>query len=187
MRWPTPFDRYSDPARNKALVAALIISAFLLMAMRMLDGPLRTPVAPRGIVSFELAKNVDASRQILNSWNGQAKKHAAGSLGLDYLFLIVYAAFLSLACTQVSKALVKRRLLLANAGAILAWTQFLAAICDAVENSVLFALLLNSKQLWLPAVARTCAIIKFTIVGAGLIYIASGIIMIGIDKIARKK
>ena len=75
----------------------------------------------------------------------------------------------------------------AYAGAILAWTQFLAAICDAVENSVLFALLLNSKQLWLPAVARTCAIIKFTIVGAGLIYIASGIIMIGIDKIARKK
>ena len=187
MRRLTPFERYSDPARKKALVVVLILSALLLGAMRILDGPLRTPVAPRGIVSFELAKNGDVSRQILNSWNAQAKKHAALSLGLDYLFLIVYAVFLSLACTQVSKALAQRSPLLAIAGAILAWAQILAAICDAVENSVLFALLLNSEQLWLPTVARTCAIIKFTIVGTGLMYIAGGIIMIGIDIIAREK
>ena len=187
MRWLTPFEQYSAPARKRALVAALILSALFLLAMRILDIPLRTPVAPRGVVSFELAKDVDASRQILASWNTQAKNHATLSLGLDFLFLIVYAVFLSLACTQVSKALVKRSPLLAIAGGILAWAQFLAAICDAVENLALLALLLDSEHIWLPAVARTCAIIKFTIVGAGLIYIAGGMLIIGFGKYSKKE
>ena len=80
-----PFDRCSPSVRKRTLVIALILSLILLIAMRILDVPLRTAVAPRGIVSFELARDVNASRQILESWNARAKTHAALSLGLDYL------------------------------------------------------------------------------------------------------
>lgn len=169
------------------MIIALVLSLVLLIALRILDAPLRTTFAPRGIVSFELAKDADASRQILDSWNAEAKMHAALSLGLDYLFLIVYAVFISLACVQVGQSLRHRSPLLARLGEILAWSQFLAAILDAIENAALISLLFHSKGLWWPAVARGCALIKFTIVGAGLIYIAAGVVMIGMEKMIREK
>ena len=185
MRWFSPYDSCSDTTRKRSLVIALIFSLALLIALRILDVPLGTTVAPRGIVSFELAKDASASRQILASWNVQAKTHAALSLGLDYLFLIVYAVFISLACVQVGNAIQRRSLLLARLGGIVARAQFLAATLDAVENTALILLLLNLQRPWLPAVARTCAIIKFTIVGAGFVYIGCGLIMIGVRKLVK--
>lgn len=163
------------------------MSAALLIAMQTLDVPLKTPDAPRGIVSFELAKDMAASRKILNSWNARAKKHAAFSLGLDFIFLIVYAIFISLACVQVGKALQDRSSLLATVGGALAWAQFLAAIFDIVENLALIALLRNSERLWLPTVARASAIIKFSIVSAGLIYIGGGLLLIGLVKLFQER
>ena len=182
----TPFDKFSDSNRKRLLVCALVLSAALLAALHALDIPLRTPAAPRGIVSFELADSMAASQQILDSWNARAKIQAALSLGLDYLFLIVYAVFISLACVQVSKALQHRSPLLAGIGAVLAWAQFLAAVLDAAENSVLIALLLNSECTWLPVAARACAIIKFSIVAAGLVYMGAGMLIIGLQKFSGK-
>ena len=187
MQWFAPFDRCSNSARKKALVLALVLSLVLLVALRILDIPLRTPVAPRGIVSFELAKDADASRLIRASWNARAKTHAALSLGLDYLFLIVYAVFISLACVQTGKAIQHISPLLARLGAILAWAQFVAAILDAVENLALISLLLDSERLWLPAVARGCAIVKFTIVSAGFVYIGGGLLVIAMRTFLKRK
>jgi hypothetical protein len=186
MRLISPFDRFSTPAQKRILVIALILSATLLATMRILDQPLRTPDAPRGIVSFELAKNMAASRQIMDSWNQQATQNAVLSLGLDYLFLVVYAVFISAACVQVGKAFQHRNPLISSTGNALAWAQFLAAILDAVENLALIALLLDSERMWLPAMARVCAIVKFSIVGAGLIFIVGGLIVIGLEGILKK-
>ncbi|MGD2097717.1 MAG: hypothetical protein PVG35_09060 [Desulfobacterales bacterium] len=183
----TPFDRYSNAARKRALIIALVLSLVLLVALRILDVPLRTAVAPRGIVSFELAKDASASRQIRASWNARAKTHAAFSLGLDYLFLIVYAVFISLACVQTGEAIQHISPLLARVGGILAWAQFAAAVLDAVENLVLISLLLDSERSWLPAVARGCAIIKFAIVSAGFIYIGGGLLVIAIQTFLKEK
>ncbi len=162
------------------------MSAILLVAMHRLDAPLRTQVAPRGIVSFELAARYETSRQILNSWNARAKTQAALSLGLDYLFLIVYANFISLACVRVGQTFRRHKPRLAGPAASLAWAQFLAAVLDAVENLALIALLLNSARRWLSPLASGCAIIKFSIVGAGLIYICGGLLFIGLKTIIMK-
>lgn len=86
MRGVPPFDNLSNSARRRVIVVTFVMSAILLFALRTLDAPLRTSAAPRGIVSFELAQNYDASRQILDSWSTDAKVYAALSLGLDYLF-----------------------------------------------------------------------------------------------------
>ena len=165
------------------LVLTFIFSAVLLIAMHTFDRPLRTPDAPRGIVSFELAKNYEQSRQILNSWDAKAKIRAALSLGLDYLFLIVYAVFIALACIQVASGLQTQNHFLAGIGPIFARAQFLAAALDALENLFLIQLLLDSSRTWLPGLARWCAIVKFGIVAAGLSYIVSGLLIIGLKKI----
>jgi hypothetical protein len=69
---------------------------------------------------------------------------------------------------------------------VLAWAQFLAALLDAIENLALIHLLLNSSRSWLPCLARGCAIVKFSIVGAGLIFILGGLLVIGLKKIFKR-
>lgn len=182
MRLATPFDNFSHSVRKRALIAALVLTAILLITLRSLDQPLKTHVAPLGIVSYELAKNYDQSRQILKSWDATARIRAALSLGLDYLFLIVYALFISLACIQVARGLQGHIPFFARLAPALVWAQFFAAFLDAVENWALIQLLLNSSRHWLPLLARWCAVIKFGIVGVGLLFIFSGILIIGLKK-----
>ena len=186
MRWVPPFENLSNSARKRAIIITLVMSAILLLAMRTLDAPLRTHSAPGGIVSFELAKNYEVSRHILGSWSAAAKLNAALSLGLDFLFLIVYALFLSLSCIQIAAAHKDDHPIIFRVGIVLAWAQFLAAILDVIENLALINLLLNSSHRWLPFLARWCAIVKFSIVGAGLIFITGGLMVIGLKKILQR-
>jgi hypothetical protein len=186
MRWVPPFDNLSNSARKRAIVITLLISAILLLAMRTIDAPLRTNMAPRGIVSFELAKNYDISQQILNSWSAEAKINAALSLGLDFLFIVTYALFISLSCIQVAAAIKVDHLIFFNIAVVLAWAQFLAAILDVSENLALIHLLLKSSHQWLSCLAHWCAMMKFSIVGAGLIFIFGGLLVIGLKKIFKR-
>ncbi|NIV99731.1 hypothetical protein GWN26_11620 [Candidatus Saccharibacteria bacterium] len=50
----------------------------------------------------------------------------------------------------------------------------------------LIQLLLNSSRKWLPCLAHWCAIVKFSIVGAGLIFILGGVLVIGLKKIFKR-
>jgi len=182
MRWASPFDRFSGTARKRWIAVTFVMSAILLVVMHALDAPLKSQVAPRGIVSFELAGNYENSRQILNSWNAEARVYAALSLGLDYLFLIVYALFISLSCVQVATAMKADYSIIGGIAVLLAWAQFFAAASDAIENWALIHLLLNPSGRWMPGLARWCAMMKFSIVTAGLIFIFGGLIAVGIKK-----
>jgi hypothetical protein len=186
MRWVAPFDNLSNSARKGLIIITFAMSAILLLAMRALDRPLQTHTAPRGIVSFELATSYAASQQILESWSSEAKINAALSLGLDFLFLIVYALFISLSCARIAAALKDGHLIFFRAGVVLAWAQFLAAVLDAIENLALIHLLLNSSRSWLPILAHSCATVKFSIVGAGIIFIFGGLLVIGLEKIYKR-
>ena len=182
MRWGSPFDNFSKTAQIRLIVITFVMSVILLIVMRTLDAPLRTEAAPKGIVSFELAKDYEASKHILNSWDAETKVYAALSLGLDYLFIIVYALFISCACIRVAEALNSDHSFFFILALVLTWSQFLAAVLDAIENIALIQLLLYSTRRWLPGLARWCAIVKFSIVGAGLTFIVGGLLAIGIKK-----
>lgn len=131
-----------------------------------LDQPLQTSAAPGGIVSFELARTLDASQTIVNSWDSNARLFAAFGLGFDYLFMPVYALALSLG------------LLLAGNGIInwyktfttwLGWGAFAAALFDAVENYALWQVLTGNTNSVIPQLAWLCATIKFTLLIIGII------------------
>jgi hypothetical protein len=63
-------------------------------------------------------------------------------------------------------------------GTLLAWAQFGAALLDALENYALIQVLLGSQQALWPVVARWCAIPKFLIVAAGLVYVGIGTVSV---------
>jgi hypothetical protein len=136
-----------------------------------LDQPLRTSAAPNGIVSFELARTLDESQSILHSWDENARLFAAFGLGFDYLFMLVYAAALSLG------------LLLAGANKTgwyssltnwLGWGAFAAGLFDAVENYALWQILTGNASSSLPQIAAFCATIKFTLLIAGVVVALAG-------------
>lgn len=177
MHIPDPFIWLSPVARKWLWLGSLVLSATFLLAMAMLDGNLKTAAAPSGIISFQFAGDLAHAQRMLSSWDPEAKIHAALSLGIDYLFLVAYALFISMACALLAKMLQSRLPLVAVTGFCLAWAQFVAAWLDAVENYALIRLLLGSQSEWYPALARVCAGIKFSLVGMGLVYMLVGLII----------
>ena len=182
---PDPYNRFSNSVLWPTLLIAFFLSLLLLIAMSLVDRNLKTNSAPRGIVSFELAGNLDKGQQILESWNTQGKMYAALSLGLDYLFLIVYAVFISLSCVRLARRLKSRLPYAATWGMVIGWAQFMAAMLDTIENYALIKLTFGYQHASWPLIARWCAMVKFGIVGVGLTYIVCGITIIRVLKLSK--
>lgn len=164
----------------------LFLSAILLMvALQLLGGPLKTDAAPLGIVSFELAGTLPLAQKMVESWGGLGQIYAGLNLGLDFLFIVVYANCIGLGCVIVARNLSRWGAFLANAGSGLAWAQGLAALFDGIENYALIHLLLGSQQPIFAVMAKWCAIPKFLIVGLGIAYVILGALATGIAN--RKK
>jgi hypothetical protein len=171
--------------RRRLFFTFLILSLTVFALLRVLDQPLHTDAAPNGIVSFELAGNPQTARAITDSWKqlslllsavaGQPNPDivnvpyvfAAFSLGVDYLFMPLYAlAFASGTLLASSRHNGWARTL----GAIAGYGALVAALFDAVENYALLQVLLGNIQSSYPALAAFCAIMKFGLLLFGLIY-----------------
>ena len=165
-----PLDFIPQNLRKPLFYAFFALTILIFGIFRVLDKPLRTGVAPSGIVSFELARNVSTSQAILASWDANARLYAAFGLGLDYLFMPAYALALSFG------------LLLAGSNktgwyrpfsAWMGWGVFAAALFDAVENYALWHILVGNVTSPYPQIAALCATIKFTLLIMGLVAIAA--------------
>jgi len=173
-------------SKLKALFWFLLVATLLTMViMNLVGAPLMTVDAPSGIVSYELAGSVTKTQAILNSWNQNALLHAAFSLGLDYLFMVVYAAAISLACVWAAEGIKNRRWPLGGLGAPLAWGVWLAGLLDAVENLGLTLILFGSALYPWTAIARWCAIFKFALIFFGLVYALYGLVVGIVSRLAR--
>ena len=178
-----PLEFFPVPLRKPLFLTFLFLTILLFAVFWVLDQPLRTDAAPNGIVSFELAGTPLTAREITDSWKqlsrllsatGQpnpdivnvAYVFAAFGLGLDYLFMPVYALALSFATLLAAQKHTGRiRMLLALAG----YGAFAAALFDAVENYALFQILLGWGDSGYPEIAAFCATMKFGLLALGIL------------------
>jgi hypothetical protein len=174
MELPHPFRWISPSAQAQVFIALLAVTLIVLISLQVLGGPLQTHEAPLGIVSFELAGTIHRAQTIVESWGASGRVYAGLNLGLDYLFLVVYAGSIGLGCVLLAQGLSTRMRFLSLAGVVLAWAMIAAALLDSVENYALIRVLLGSQQELWPVLARYCAIPKFMIVAAGLLYLVVG-------------
>lgn len=138
--------------------------------MRVFDAPLKNEVCPNGIVSFELAKDLSVSKNILNSWDDNAKANAGLSLGFDFLFLIVYSSFIALLIYNLNNRFWKDKGFY-KVGRVLVYLIFVAAIFDIIENIALIELLKdNLIQVW-ASIAYYFASLKFIFILICLLYV----------------
>src|SRR5690349_11404866 len=91
-----PLEFIPTDARKPLFFTFLILTLTLLAIFHVLDQELRTDAAPNGIVSFELAGNPETARAIIDSWEDMRLwLSAASSLGIDYVFMPIYALALA--------------------------------------------------------------------------------------------
>ncbi len=168
---PHPLSWLAPMHRRAAFGVLLIATLAVFATISALDAPLRTAAAPNGIVSFELAGSPEQAQAILASWDASARIAAGLSLGVDYLFMVLYALTIGLGCVLVGEGLGGAP---ARLGVVLAWGQVLAAVLDAVENWALIRWLLGSRAGFWPSLAAGCATVKFALVGLGLAFVLVG-------------
>ena len=173
----SPFSLLSTKAEKNLTFFLAIATASILFSMLNIDYYLINDVCKNGILSFELAKDIQVSEAILNSWDTQAKINAGISLGLDFLFLMIYPPLIALLIHKLNKILWTGKPVYI-VGLILLFSQFFTAIFDAIENICLIQLLLGSTdKLWALA-AYYFAFMKFTLISIALIYLAINFIFL---------
>jgi len=155
-------------SRKRLFWALFIFTIVVMYCMNLVGEPLNTSEAPYGIVSYELAGTVDQAQVILDSWDQNARLHAAFSLGFDYLFMALYSTTIALACIWGAQLLPTRGWPGARIGFLLAWGLWLAAILDGIENVALSLELFGGPVAPWPQVAQTTAIVKFSLIFLGL-------------------
>lgn len=156
--------------KNRITIILLITIIINIITIRIFDAPLKNENCKNGIVSFELAKDLDKTVAILNSWDTNAKINMSLSLGFDFLFLLVYSSFIALLIFNINNKLWEKKFFY-RFGNILIVMIFIAAFFDIIENIALIKLLLGDlKQTW-STVSYYFATIKFVIVLICIIYL----------------
>ncbi|WP_298507796.1 hypothetical protein [uncultured Kordia sp.] len=180
------FQKLSPAAEKKLLILA--IATFILAGSCMVhfDTLLKNDAAPLGIISFELAKTLDCSTQILDSWKTTtgAMQSAEWSLWFDYIFIITYTVLLCLVIHRVRRTVWTNRESLAyRFGIVMIRVVVWAGILDMVENFALLQLFYGDLEPHWSTLAFVTAMIKFICIGLGILYVLIGLLTAGIKKI----
>ena len=170
----SPFAWIQPAAQRPVLWLLAVLTVGILALLGYLGTALITASAPTGMLSYNLAGSGTRASAVLASWSGQARERALLFLGLDYLYLFIYPAFISLGCARLALSLSHSAPRLAALGRSLSWLVLAAGGFDAVENYALIRQLLTApSDLW-AQVAWWCALPKFGLSLIGLVYMLAG-------------
>lgn len=142
-----------------AFIIWLLASLILLGILSWVNAPLVNETAPWGLLSWQFAATPQQTQAILASWDRHTQLLAAFGSGLDYLFMLVYAVTLNLACRWSAEKLNR-----ANWGRWLGSLVWVAALLDGVENACLAIGLIGTAVSPYPEIATFSATAKFTLI-----------------------
>jgi hypothetical protein len=169
MKLRHPFEWLAEKMQTRVFIV-MVPAALLAMAIEQITGaPLRTSVAPSGIISFEFAGTLANAQAMVQSWGALGQVYAGLNLGFDFVFILTYVIAIGLGCVIVARAG-----FLPAVGIVLAWAMFAAGLLDGIENYNLIQILLGAGQELNAVLALWCAIPKFAMVGLGLAYFIIG-------------
>ena len=166
----SPFSKINKNQEKKLTGVLLVLTVLCIVVLKYFDQFLINDICTGGIISFELAGDIETATSYLNSWGAQGRIAASMSMGFDFLFPIVYTSFIALLIHKLNVKLWANHSFL-RVGNLLIWSTFMAGIFDYIENIGLINLLLgNLEESWV-SIAYYFAIFKFIIILAGFVYI----------------
>jgi hypothetical protein len=152
----------------------LIISAVLSFAVNRYMKQLVAAVLPPPL-RLQFAWSEVRASKILDKWSDADKRAVRLNLALDFVFIVIYIAGLTVACALANDALIAAgwpgggRMGHIFAGAIV-----VAGLLDAVENSAQLLMLAGPRTQPWPALASVCASIKFFLATVTVLYTLYG-------------
>lgn len=108
-----------------------------------------------------LAGTPEEAREVLAAWSSDDRVRVSFVAGFDFLFGIVWANTMALACIWSARRLTAARL--AGAGAALAWLLWFAVLLDIPENGAYVGMVLGSLQQPWPALAALAVYARIAI------------------------
>ena len=129
------------------------------------------PLQTKEIVRFEVAKKVPVAESILREWESEGGEKAVKALQaiyIDYLFIVLYVAGLSIGSIYLSR--LTRHPILKRAGRFLPFLLLGAGVCDVIENIAMTYSLNGHHNGWNVWLAYDMAVTKFSIVILALIF-----------------
>ena len=158
-----------EASRLLRVFAVLFVPVMLVM--RVLDSGLRTSSAAHGIVSFEFCAYSASCAQQIEDWAVRGQQLAMLSLGVDYLFILLYVGLLWLALMRLA---VSQPAGLQGLSRLFAYLVVVAGVADCLENYALIQVLLNRLIQPYADFAAMCASIKFTLLLLSLGWLCVG-------------
>ena len=138
-----------------------------------------------GVIELELMRTTTKAEQVLRDYGSDGRSAARTSLWIDYPYLVCYALFYALACgTLAQRAGRLGRDTWAAVGATLAWCGLLAGLLDAIENAALLWVLDGHTAQPFPAIAYLCAVPKFALSAAVILYLLIGLLVLRRPRVA---
>ena len=166
----SPFSNLTKTQEKNLTWAFLFLVIICIAVLKYLDQFLVNDTCKGGIISFELAKDLETAGLYLNSWGEKGKIAVSIGLGFDFLFPIAYTFLIGILIHKLNTRLWRDTSFLGFGNALI-WITFLAGIFDYIENIGLINLVLgNMEQFWV-SVAFYFATIKFIIILIGILYI----------------
>jgi hypothetical protein len=156
-----------DSVRTPTLLIALVATLLLAWFLSSDGADLTNAMAPRGIVSLELACTTDGAQGIVDSWKDA---HPVRQILWDFPFIVAYAyslfGFGTLAARYANN---RGRPGLAKIAGWAALAGLLAGACDVLENSgMLWTIGIGARQP-IPHLTSLFATVKFSLIVASLI------------------
>jgi hypothetical protein len=163
-------------SRRTALIA-LAIASIALGAVLVAIDPASDGDGNPSVIDFELAWSEDRAEEIRAEWGSDGEDAARLSLRLDYLYLLLYGAFLVLAVAatrDLANARGRRRL--AAFGPAASVAAITAPLSDAIENVWLLIALGGDGGELAPLLGGVFATVKFAATVGALAYLIAGLV-----------
>ena len=174
----------TDRRRFRQAVIWLIVGNVAVGGILMVvSNEITTDAAPNGIFSLEFAGTAEDAARIQAAWSPQQRTYAGFALGLDYLYMVLYATGLALLCTKASVvARARPRNLLAAMAATAGYLAILAALLDATENAASLELLVSEPtDAWATTVV-VAASAKFLLLGVVIVVLVVAAIVLAASR-----
>lgn len=161
--------------RRRGLWITGIATAILFVVLAIVDEAIKASGGP-GIVAFELAGTTDRVAEILGHWGQGGRDAARVSLAIDFVYLVVYGVFLTLAVLELRDVARARGWLdYARPGTAIAMLPGLAAACDVVEDVGLWLMIEGEGTAHVPPIATGFAVVKFVALAVVVVYLLAGL------------
>lgn len=153
---------------KKAFWFALALFVPAAIALAAVDAGLKTSATPYGIISFELCGFSSSCKAALAHWGPRGQALAMLSLGLDYLFLVLYPALICISLLLVVSSVPNS---LKPITIVIAWSCVAIGLADAIENYALIQVILSESGSQYGLLGSIFATIKFVMLGLALLWL----------------